>query len=442
MTFSKLDTVVQTPSVVSGQSSKPDLPGRVSFSKPDVFAADFSDGDEDSAQSQTSFRVTNIIKKGLEYDRPIINQVNKQQVNEAVVPDAPLLLRDDTKDYDDTKSCCSLKCNSLLETMKSLEMSSKSNFDQSDNASASKLPNKNDESDRIIADYRREIEKLNREHSKDLASIQNNLYLEQATLSKSPDPFVSPKATPKKHDEVISKIISAAWNNHQSIIKGTDHKSYTKQSIFETKNENESEKVSTNTEEKKPSADSELDTTNTNSTSIVIDNYLKTTNRKPFTTSTPVAKMASQPSTNSDNLKANKNIGRLASKSAPLTSLKTLKPIKRITTSATKSKSVVEDNRLNEFQMEKVESWMSIHEFSKTTAEPKGDQIESADDVNRDSGYNQSWRDTPSSKTDDEGMFSFDDQLEGDESTTYEDIVSVIKEIDEQTNHDLGKSII
>lgn len=46
--------------------------------------------------------------------------------------------------------------------------------------------------------------------------------------------------------------------------------------------------------------------------------------------------------------------------------------------------------------------------------------------------YNKEWRDTPSTKTDDEGNFSLEEANDcySNESTTYDELVSIIKEIE------------
>lgn len=103
-----------------------------------------------------------------------------------------------------------------------------------------------------------------------------------------------------------------------------------------------------------------------------------------------------------------------------------------------KSKSVSnlkEENTLRDFQMEmdKVDSWMSMH----SNKDQMGDSMRTLMLMKRPQSshqgqYNKEWRDTPSTKTDDEGNFSLEEANDcySNESTTYDELVSIIKEIE------------
>jgi len=144
----------------------------------------------------------------------------------------------------------------------------------------------------------------------------------------------------------------------------------------------------------------------------VINNYLKATNQNDNYT---------QNSTKQNNLS------------------KTLKPTKvtkKLKPSAPDKVKIVKSkltDHHDEFQMEKVESWMSIHE--KRFSDSK------CDIIGENGAYNNEWRETPNSKTDDEGNFSFEDPIDdaSNEESNYDEIVSVIKEIDEEKIKDLGE---
>lgn len=392
-------------------NTKPDLPGRVSFSKSGVYEVNMSDDNDDASTNNSTSPTTT-------------KQINN--TTDAVLPtkehmDNVLDTTFKAKEMEDNRSCCSLKCNSLLETTNPVETDETKT---SEGIDSSYQP---DESERIIDEYRREIEKINHQHDQELASIHNNLKSQTNLVSSIectlPKNNASSPEFPNDNQEVISKIISNAWKNHQSTLKSTEHKSYAKQSIFDSP-------IAANAEKRiVENIDTKMEPTNdTNSTTKVIDNYLKTIHQKPLMASSPLNQSGEtlQKSIKQTNNTNGQNSNISSSQSKPISK----QSAKRNISSASKLKTTSEDKRLNEFQIEKVESWMSIHEFS--------DQKDvKADNSHVDKIYNQSWRDTPTSKTDDEGMFSFDDQLDGAEST-YDDIVSVIKEIDDQRNHDLG----
>lgn len=92
--------------------------------------------------------------------------------------------------------------------------------------------------------------------------------------------------------------------------------------------------------------------------------------------------------------------------------------------------SLKEDNQLRDFQMDKIDSWMSINQ------EQQVDSMRALMLMKRPQSshtqYNKEWRDTPTSKTDDEGNFSLEEANDcfSNESTTYDELVSIIKEIE------------
>lgn len=307
---------------------------------------------------------------------------------------------------EDPASCCSLKCNNILESAKVMQNVSNTTFEHYSRLSATQQ----DESDKIIDDYRREIEKINHQHDQELADIQQN-QIEKTPKNPLDNAITQNYTKPQNTQKEIAEVVSNDLKKNQS--RDNEHKSYTKQSIFEAPKTD-------NVESKRPKEEP-----NDDSTSVVIDKYLTTTNQKQL----PSTKPSSDPLSKS----ASPIKNRQGSRSAPVKQTNT-KPTSKRCVSSAKPSATTEDKRISEFQMEKVESWMSIHEFSHSTEKKEETSFEQP--IGKTS-YNQSWRDTPTSKTDDEGMFSYDDQLDDDEST-YDDLVSVIKEIEEQRNCDLG----
>lgn len=354
----------------SDNQEKPDLPGRVSFSKSDVYEIDFSDYDNDDellanySNSTNKTSLTKLIRS------PTSVQANPEHC--------------EPHDY-----CCSLKCNAM-----------DCRIDEDDSVVTDDAVNgikKDDVVDQIIGntvieDYKKEIESLNLKHGNNVAekdgpsdnitslpTITDVPRLNLNRLSENAQP--SPTDTDKYSDK------GGKFNNGTSV------------NVLNLKPLNNN------------GGNSEHDA----KPNEIIKNYLKVTNR-------------------------NENYVQSPSKQNNLTKVtKTVKVTKKTKQAPApleknKPKPKVGD-KLDEFQMEKVESWMSIHE--KRFSDSKFD----VGDLG--GAYNNDWRETPNSKTDDEGNFSFEDPIDdiSNEESNYDDIVSVIKEIDEEKSKDLGKRL-
>lgn len=351
----------------SDNQEKPDLPGRVSFSKSDVFEIDFSDYENDN-EIPTNFSTS----------------ASKTSFNKLVRSSSTVKSHLDDCDQGLQSFCCSLKCNSMASTI-----------DESDIASTDKSSTKNENADHVdsnavIEDYKKEIESLNRKHENDIAEKEEAI----DTVSMSST----------KHDVQRLQYTHYSDNVASPVDNANGSKKYNEKTAFNNSK-------SLNLVNLKPLNNNDVSEHNSKSPSNeVINNYLKTTNQNDI---------YAQSTSKQNNLSK-------APKQTKLTK-KTKQPLSE----KTKPKPKPGDN-LDEFQIEKVESWMSIHE--KSFSNSKCDIVESG-------AYNNEWRETPISKTDDEGNFSFEDPIDdvSNEESNYDEIVSVIKEIDEEKSKDLGK---
>lgn len=117
----------------------------------------------------------------------------------------------------------------------------------------------------------------------------------------------------------------------------------------------------------------------------------------------------------------------------PTTSKPTSKPLKKA-----KSLACLRDNTvLDEFQIDKIESWMSMHDDSLSDRD-EALHLHHHHHHHRHQHQVQ-WNatngtPTTNSKTDDEGNFSLDDHIDINSGTesTYDEIVEIIKEIDSE----------
>lgn len=347
----------------SDNQEKPDLPGRVSFSKSDVYEIDFSDYDNDDEI------VTNYPSSA------------KQNSFSKLIRSSTVKTEDDSEKQELQSFCCSLKCNSMG-----------CSIAESDLASTDKMSTKNEctdqtDSNTVIEDYKKEIESLNREHENEIAQKEEEI---DAVGASSP-----------KHD-----VQRLQFKRYSDITNSTERSNIIKK-YNETTAYNNNKSV--NLINQKPLNNNGVGELKTKSTSNeVINNYLKATNQNDIYT---------QGTSKQNNLSKTPKQPKFSKKTKPIVSQK--------------AKSKIGDN-LDEFHIEKVESWMSIHE--KSFSNSKCDNAEGG-------GYNNEWRETPNSKTDDEGNFSFEDPIDdvSNEESNYDEIVSVIKEIDEEKSKDLGE---
>lgn len=357
----------------SDNQEKPDLPGRVSFSKSDVYEIDFSDYENDN-EMPTNFSTS----------------ASKTSLNKLVRTSSNAIKSHQEEDCNQDLQgfCCSLKCNSMASTI-----------DESDMGSTDKSSTKNENADHpdtnaVIEDYKKEIESLNRTHEMDIAEKEETI--DSVSLS------------PTKHD--VPRLQFTHYGDNEGSPGDTANitKKYNDKTAFNNSK-------SLNLVNLKP-LNNNGQTTEHNSKSTsneVINNYLKATKQNDI---------YAQSTSKQNNL----------SKAPTMTQTKLSKKTKPPPHSEKIKPKPKQGDNLDEFQIEKVESWMSIHE--KSFSNSKCDIVERG-------AYNNEWRETPISKTDDEGNFSFEDPIDdvSNEESNYDEIVSVIKEIDEEKSKDLGK---
>lgn len=280
--------------------------------------------------------------------------------------------------------CCSLKCNTMASTVDECELGSpgkmlttkSENSDYSDNNA-------------VIEDYKKEVKSLRRE--KDIAEKEES----DDTVSIT------------KHDVPRLQLTNYSDENATSPTE-SDHISnrYNDKTIF-----NNSKTVNLLNLKPLNNNSSSIEHNTKTASNEVINNYLKATNQNDSYTHS---------SAKQNNLaKVPKQTSRINKK------------VRQPVPDKVKVKSKLAEHH-DEFHIEKVESWMSIHE--KRFSDSKCDMGENG-------AYNSEWRETPNSKTDDEGNFSFEGPIDdvSNEESNYDEIVSVIKEIDEEKIRDLGE---
>lgn len=387
---------------------KTDLPGRVSFSKNDVYEIDYSDIDNDTDTSRSIDLNEPFRKKNVHFEDEYFNKYNDDRNDDATHSDMKKSALNQTatahrnevrigssketpetsNSLTDEKDYCPMKCNSLrCKADMRLDVLPEDNENGSNGIS-------NDRSEKIIEEYKREIESINRQHELERrwnsgkkncdATSSNSEYLNNVGSGMQRAEFKDSDRTVQK-DEWQSGSDSWSSPNHE-----TNSNLAGKPKVGSA----------SNTSDESPTRDS---------ASTVINNYLKITNQKSGN--------STKPSSATIKLKTTKKLAAITNrkiKSAQVASTD-LKP----TTSnrLTKAKSVghlqrVTDIKLNEFQIDKVESWMSTHEdtFSDTGLNSYRKYGKFGSSSNLD--YKRTWRETPTSKTDDEGNYSLDDQVD------------------------------
>ncbi|GAB0097121.1 Centrosomal protein of 131 kDa [Sergentomyia squamirostris] len=326
--------------------SRIDLPGRVSFSTVDIHEEDISDHEEIDTNKETK----KTSKKVVHFNDEALTENSKEIENKSA--------------------------------------------DMSDISS----------SDKIIEDYRKEIESINRRHvmERKLAEESPTDFFEKQYLIEKETPPEGLDVTPRNLTDSSASVLESYYE----AMKAPDLPGPSLQAlkITETSTWDNFADFPPKLREK---------------TNEVIANYLRvSSSEQSDVTPIPPRRPASSTRKGKSLREARKAKSALGSSSKPPPKPKTSEkaPLKR-----SKSIPILRDTEraaLDEFQIDKVESWMSIHNsgYGKKTTFVE---------------YNREWRDTPSSKTDDEGNFSLEEP--GDSfstESTYDEIVSIIKEID------------
>lgn len=360
------------------EAEKPDLPGRVSFST-NVFEIDFSDLSDDPDRPQRAHSA----KKVVHFEE-----------------------EEDTGPTADEQ-----------------EDSEPSEMDYSQ---------KSDSSSKIIEDYKREIESLNRKHEEELTklnteqqghlfrsnsihsatdSTKNSVidnYLETIKETDSLEVFEqieteilaieSPTPTPKS--VLLERSTTTTWDNSQR----TDEKAGSSSGSDEKAEEEEIQmsKLAESVKEER---------------SHIKFNVKKSSGPKAPQSRNTIRKSKALPA---PPLMQNARLNHPVKQTPPDPKLRKAKSVS----------SLKDDSHLRDFQMDQVDSWMSMNQEQEMDSmralmlmkRPQSSHVQ----------YSKEWRDTPSSKTDDEGNFSLEeanDCFSNESTTTYDELVGIIKEI-------------
>lgn len=411
---------------------KTDLPGRVSFSKNDVYEIDYSDIDNDTDTSRSydfmeSFRKKNVhfedeytkrSKYGVERiggkisdsenrARPsqplgelfadITGASSKQSTAATSIPTTSSLSTATTitTTTGDDKHLPSMETMSS-NTRTKLELASRLDVLPEGNENGQTVPDNNDSSEKIIEDYKRQIENINRQHEMEMKWNETGASLSDY-LPKSGDNKAQIKMLSDANNLLDDPIeYSGSGDSWSTPSNGHDNKP--------THSTTKANNISNTSD----------DSATKDSTSTVINNYLKITNQKTNGSNKPGSAIIKLRTTKK--LAANNGGGggaRVRSGQSANQASKNLPGSTRLT----KAKSAthlhrIADIKLDEFQIDKVESWMSIHNdtFSDAGLNSYRKQGKFGSTSNLD--YKKTWRETPLSKTDDEGNYSLDDPVD------------------------------
>lgn len=343
----------------------PDLPGRVSFSTNDVYEIDYSDYDGSESMNSTEEQIKMNKKSVHFYEDPKGSGEQKPNCSESC-----------------SQFCCSSKYNSFNDETKNWKPCEQ-------------------KTDQIIEDYKREIANINRRHE---------LELQLADIPKTPvksfPNYYNNDFQEDFHNDLIDIKVDESIEKKDSLDDFYE-------SVEENKNDElkpKEDETKWNNYERKTSNSTKSDSSNE-----IIKNYLAVKDQRSPEKQIPKKQ---------NNLNKKKTTPMKKPKSATNGNSLKGKPTLK------KSKSISclrQNSNLDEFHMEKVETWMSMHEenFSE-----KGDGVKST------KGNEKDWREesTPvSTKTDDEGNYSLDDQIDNISSeSSYEEIRSMIRDIEDK----------
>lgn len=393
---------------------KTDLPGRVSFSKSDVYEIDYSDIDNDTDTSRSYDFIESFRKKNVHFEDEytatkygsdkIANQLSEMGTDRPKSIQQQSLY-ENNEDTLDTKQHLSSNMRSKMELSTRLDVLPEDN----ENGMAT---TDNDRSEKIIEDYKREIESINRQH---------NIQLKWNEASASHTDYL-PKSVDNK--QTSTKHLAHAINSDEPNDRSGSGDSWTSRNTDQDKKPFHSSKTNVNCNTSDESATRD-------SASTVINNYLKITNQK--------ANNASKPSSATIKLKTTKKLhvnggssGRIKSSQSTNQATRSNGSIARII----KAKSANNLNRtadikLDEFQIDKVESWMSTHKDTFSDAGLNSYRKNGRFGSTSLLDYKKAWRETPLSKTDDEGNYSLDDQIDNTsiDGSTSGEIELVLKKL-------------
>lgn len=394
---------------------KTDLPGRVSFSKSDVYEIDYSDIDNDTDTSRSYDFIESFRKKNVHFeDEYTASKYSSHKVANKLSEmgaDRPKSQQQQAL-YETHEEPLDIKQHSSSNMRNKMELSTRLDVLPEDNENGM-LSKDNDRSEKIIEDYKREIESINRQH---------NMQLKWNEASASYTDYL-PKGADNK--QTSTKRLAHAINSDEQNDRSGSGDSWTSRNTDQDKKPFNSPKTNVNCNTSDESATRD-------STSTVINNYLKITNQK--------ANNASKPSSATIKLKTTKKLhvnggggGRIKSSQSTNQTTRSNGSLARIT----KAKSATNLNRmadikLDEFQIDKVESWMSTHKDTFSDAGLNSYRKNGRFGSTSLLDYKKAWRETPLSKTDDEGNYSLDDQIDNTsiDGSTSGEIELVLKKLE------------
>lgn len=351
----------------------------------------------------------------------------REEEENSLLPQSP---ERETNDIKSNQFCCKLKCNTMACSMDT----PKESYDP-------KKYQEIDESNKIIEDYKKSIENINRQYQFDSTKRSSNLFsdipskLPFENISDDLKTYQSKKPTiielPKDSNELDN---DGEPRTHKSTIESeADQKLNDENEIWFnvplTSNRSSEQQLTLSDDHCSNTADSNL-LKNKRYNNEIISNYLKETNQK--------VSEKSQKQTISNNL---------AQQQTTSISVRKLKSVNRNSSSGSKTPLKLkgnrqrEDSNIGEFQIDKVESWMSLHEkdFGKV-ASHKLDRYDSFNEDRDNSSIDWSLK-TPRKSIDGDDKLFIDESIENGstEESQYDEIVSIIKEIDDQKQLDLSK---
>lgn len=428
-----------------------DLPGRVSFSTNDVMEIDYSDFDDQETNSIRSIEVPRVspavtASVTTHSSMPVSKKIYNKNLYQDRSPEKSNNISSYLIPQKEQQSPEVILNSTMAASKNEYNSTHYEIFFNSDNFQGNSTPTY--EANKIIEDYKKEIESINRRHELELhmadqisskRQLHSNYFNNHSDHSLNND-YVRLSANESPH--VDCKSVNENTKN-DNVINDYYKTMSKRETVAEHANGvNEPSKTLLNNlddiqqEFEKKLVDNKSDTTNS-----VIKNYIKI-KEQSIKPNLPVKKKTMEMVT-SKKSKPVKTLVKPKSANNIMTTNKSILRNKTTTQSdkiLKKSKSVGyirQDSNLDEFQMDKVVSWMSINEDS-FSEQGVGDSANKnpIDSNSMIKTYNKQWCETVTSKTDDEGHFSQEDQRDSD--STYDEIVSVIKEIEKDKQSEAG----
>lgn len=401
---------------------KADLPGRVSFSKNDVYEIDYSDCENDTDTSRSLEPGEVYRKKNVRFEDEFFQVasigaspanesdriISSSKSNSSNSSDEEGTIEVNCDETEKINYFCNLKCNDSKcshETASYVPSQPSTIISRTKNNAATTVTidcsdNRIDDSDKIIEGFKREMDSIDRRHKLEM---------------KDENDIMHSSSEPRNEIDSKEQTDSVYWNSSDTTNAVTSKQS----ACF------------SNASDDSPTRES---------ISTVINNYKKAKNdissaQLKASATPPVKQRATSASKKIPAFLSNGNGRKIKSaqtgpsyKSDSSSNLTKARSISCLQNSANDS------TKLNEFHIDKVESWMSTHNedtFSDTAPSTSRKNKFKGNTLNLE--YKKAWRETPTSnKTDDEGNFSLDDQLDTHsvEDSSFGEIELVLKKME------------